>query len=80
MTGKSEGNGTGFDFCTLKYDSSTGDVVWTDRYNNYPVNGDDEAIAIAIDPEGNVYITGRSEQSSGSTDPIYDYATIQIKH
>jgi uncharacterized delta-60 repeat protein len=78
VTGRSQGDGTGFDFCTLKYDSGTGDVVWTDRYNNYPVNGDDEAIAIAIDPVGNIYITGRSEQSSGTTRNIEDLGIFYL--
>ncbi|MCK4785478.1 MAG: SBBP repeat-containing protein [Desulfobacteraceae bacterium] len=76
VTGKSQGDGTGFDYCTIKYDSSTGNVVWIDRYNNYPVNGDDVATAIAVDiSSGIVYVTGRSK-GNGTR---FDFATVQIK-
>ena len=46
------------DFVTIKYDSN-GDSLWVQRYNG-PGNGEDIPSAIAVDNEGNVYITGIS--------------------
>jgi len=78
VTGRSLGSTTGFDYCTIKYDSS-GKQVWRARYNNSSVNGADEAAAIAVDAQGNIqgniYVTGRS-QGSGTG---LDYATVKYK-
>jgi len=74
VTGKSQGSNTGFDYLTIKYDSA-GNLVWRARYNNKDVNGADEAAAIALDSEGNVYVTGRSQ--GGPTG--LDYATVKYK-
>jgi uncharacterized delta-60 repeat protein len=71
VTGYSIGSGTSYDFTTIKYDSD-GDTVWVRKYDG-PVNGGDEACAIALDDSGNVCITGSSDGSSG----WYDYATIK---
>ena len=70
VTGKITGNGTGFDYCTVKYDSS-GNKLWNETYNG-PDNGNDEAAALAIDSTG-VYVTGKS-QGNGT---YYDYATLK---
>jgi len=72
VTGRSIGNETGFDYCTIKYNSSGGEE-WVRRYNNEPVNGDDKATAIAIDESGNVYITGRSKGNGAG----FDYCTVK---
>jgi uncharacterized delta-60 repeat protein len=69
VTGSSLGPGTGFDFATIKYDAS-GTEQWVARYNGPE---DSFATALAIDPEGNVYVTGWSE-GSGSN---FDFATIK---
>jgi len=71
VTGASTGNGTDYDYSTIKYDPD-GNQVWVARYNG-PVNGADEAWALAVDGEGNLCVTGRSIGSG--TD--YDYATVK---
>jgi hypothetical protein len=72
VTGRSQGNGTGFDYVTIKYGTSLGQELWASRYDN-KINGADEATAIALDTQGNVYVTGRSQ---GSTTGL-DYLTIK---
>jgi hypothetical protein len=58
VTGQSDGNGTNFDYATVKYDSS-GNQKWVIRYNYSPQH-DDEARGIAIDNENNIFVTGVS--------------------
>ncbi len=72
MTGRSTGNGIGFDYATIKYDSA-GQQQWVARYTGFQGYGDDEANAIAVDGSGNVYVTGRS-MGIGTAE---DYATIK---
>jgi uncharacterized delta-60 repeat protein len=72
VTGQSYGGGSSDnDYATIKYNSS-GDTLWVQRYNG-PANSWDEAKAIAVDNEGNVYVTG----SSRGVETDYDYATIK---
>jgi hypothetical protein len=60
------------DYVTIKY-SGEGVPLWTNRYNG-PANSEDEALAIAVDNSGNVFVTGDSGVSSGI---CCDYATIK---
>ena len=62
---------SGFDYSTIKY-SASGERLWTRRYNG-PGNGGDYAYALAVDAQGNVYVTGEST-GDGSD---YDLATIK---
>jgi hypothetical protein len=72
VTGGSEGEGAnGMDYATVKYDSR-GNQAWVARYNG-PASGYDQALAMAVDSSGNVYVTG---QSLG-TDQGFDYATVK---
>ncbi|WP_207512658.1 SBBP repeat-containing protein [Longitalea luteola] len=71
VTGRSIGNGTGFDFVTVKYNSA-GVRQWSARYNG-PGNGFDWAKAIRVDEDCNVYVTG----GSVGNDNTSDYATIK---
>ena len=72
VTGSSVGNGTTFDYATIKYNTN-GNQLWVARYNG-PENSDDVATSLAVDAAGNVYVTGWSH-SSGNMD--MDYATIK---
>lgn len=71
VTGESSGSGTGLDYCTIKYNPS-GVQQWVARYNG-PASARDYAQAIAVDREGNVYVTG----SSSGGNSYDDYATVK---
>lgn len=68
---------SGNDFLVIKY-SPSGDVMWSQTYNG-TYNGSDEASAIAVDTNGNVYVTGSSEgKIPGTSSPSgKDYVTIK---
>ncbi|MCU7549946.1 SBBP repeat-containing protein [Chitinophagaceae bacterium LB-8] len=71
VTGSSIGIGTSSDYATVKYDAQ-GNEVWVRRYNG-PGNADDVANSLAVDVNGNVYVTGWSPGFGTN----YDYATIK---
>lgn len=71
ITGYGYGSGTGLDYITIKYNSS-GVQQWIQRYNS-PINGNDQAYAMEVDANGNVYVTGYSTGSGTA----YDYLTIK---
>lgn len=70
VTGQSQGDGTNDDYATVKYNSA-GTQQWVARYDG-EASGSDLASAMAMDADGNIYVTGSSEGSSTN----YDYATI----
>jgi uncharacterized delta-60 repeat protein len=59
------------DFAILKY-SSSGMPLWTNRYNG-PGSGDDRSTGVAVDANGDVYVTGYSDGGGG----VYGYATLK---
>ncbi len=71
VTGHSHGLGTEADYATIKY-YPDGDTAWIRRYNGTG-NSDDQALAIAVDGYGNVYVTGYST----GAETYRDYATIK---
>jgi hypothetical protein len=71
VTGQSAGTGTGYDYTTIKYNPS-GDERWVQRYDG-PGNGPDQAYSIAVDSDGNAYVTGQSVGIGTG----WDYATIK---
>jgi hypothetical protein len=66
VTGWSMGAGTGLDYTTVKY-APDGTQLWARRYDG-PRHAGDVARSIALDPSGNVIVTGNSDS---------DYATIK---
>lgn len=56
-------SGTGYDMMLAKY-SAAGDSLWAQQYNYDAANETDKAVAIAIDAENNIYVTGRSDQDA----------------
>jgi len=71
VTGYSDNLWTHQDYATVKYDSD-GSQLWVATYNGR-ANNNDRACSIAVDPSGNVYVTGYSHDSGTSL----DYATIK---
>lgn len=69
VTGFSEGDGTGYDYATIKY-NSYGAEQWIARYD---WGLDDLASSIVVDSWGNVYVTGQSYDSETGS----DYATLK---
>lgn len=68
VTGRSQGSTSGFDYVIIKYDTD-GNEKWVQRYGG---GGDDEAKAIVVDNQGNIYVTGYATIGSS-----FDYATIK---
>jgi hypothetical protein len=64
-------NGSNYDYMTRKF-GPDGALLWSAGYNG-PGNGDDFAVALVLDANGNVLVTGRST-GSGSD---FDYATLK---
>lgn len=71
VTGRSIGSGSGYDFLTVKYNSA-GVQQWEARYNG-PANNLDEAVALALDNQGNVLVAGSSASSTNG----FDYCVVK---
>ncbi|MFC2172630.1 hypothetical protein ACFLU6_08370 [Acidobacteriota bacterium] len=79
VAASSAGVGTHLDYATIAYDSS-GNEIWQERYSG-PANGPDFPGTIALDADGNVYITGSSEQATSDYDAVtiaYDSSGNQL--
>ena len=70
VTGRSEGSGSWGDYATIKY-SAAGVPLWTNSYNG-PANSQDDAVAIGVDTNGNVFVTGNSYNGVN-----WDFVTIK---
>ena len=62
-------NGLNNDYLTVAYDTA-GNVLWS-KLKNGAGNNTDQAYALAVDGSGNVYVTGRSSNSSNE-----DFLTV----
>jgi uncharacterized delta-60 repeat protein len=71
VTGYSYGAGSHYDYATAKYDPA-GSLLWVARYDG-PGGYHDQAVAMAVDTEGSVYVAGHS-YGGGATS---DYTTVK---
>ncbi|MFH1022588.1 MAG: PKD domain-containing protein [Planctomycetota bacterium] len=71
ITGTATGATSGRDYATLCYDDA-GNLIWANLYDG-PGSGTDLAVELALDPAGNVYVTG----SSFNNGTARDIATIK---
>ncbi len=69
VTGHSTGSSFSSDYATVAY-SGAGVPLWTNRFNG-PANSHDYAYALAVDGNGNVFVTGSSIAGISA-----DYATV----
>ncbi len=63
---------------TIKYDPN-GNQIWLQRYSS-PINGNAAGNAIAVDNNGNVYVTGYDTTGAGGTEIVtikYSPVTVQ---
>jgi uncharacterized delta-60 repeat protein len=71
VTGYSSGQTGSYDYATAKY-GPDGNLLWVARYDG-PGHYHDQAVAVAVDVDGNVYVPGHS-YGTGATS---DYATVK---
>jgi hypothetical protein len=72
VTGYSFYPATNNDFATLKYNATTGEILWTTIFNG-PSSNSDQAVKMKLDAAQNIFITGNSH--GGATN--LDYSTIK---
>lgn len=77
VTGHSDGISTSLDsdYATIKY-SANGSREWVARYDG-PASDSDSPTGIAVDGDGNVYVTGRSSAVVSEFEGDYDFATVK---
>lgn len=64
--------GTSYDIVLAKYNAN-GDTIWTRKYDYTLVGGSDKAFQLALDKQGNIFLTGRSDSdpsANSNTDAI----------
>ena len=71
VTGTSKGDSADLDYLTIKY-SPDGKTCWRQRFNG-TANLDEGASAMAIDKDGNIYVTGGAAMAGTGS----DYVTIK---
>jgi len=64
-----------YDYCVAKYDQA-GTLLWMNTYNYATANESDKAVSLALDNQGNVYLTGKSD-SDPSINSNVDFLTVK---
>ncbi|MDF7813814.1 SBBP repeat-containing protein [Hymenobacter sp. YC55] len=72
VTGYADAGAENWDYVTFKYAALSGQTLWSARYNG-PANGFEEARDVAVDSQGNAYVTGRSYTRDGRS----EYTTLK---
>ncbi|MDX6494314.1 MAG: hypothetical protein QOE17_300, partial [Gaiellales bacterium] len=68
--------GDTIDYATVAYDAATGRRLWRALYNG-PADGEDDALAATVTPDGSAVIITGTSQGGDSPDPGgWDYATV----
>ncbi|MCK5481271.1 MAG: hypothetical protein KAJ06_08995, partial [Gammaproteobacteria bacterium] len=62
-------NGVNTDIHTIKYNGTTGVVIWQNTYNGTN-NGHEYPFAIAVDDLDNVFVAGKTQNGSGDFDGL----------
>jgi P pilus assembly chaperone PapD len=78
VTGNSPGTNSNNAIVTIKYDQN-GNQIWLQRYQSLG-NGNAAGNAVAVDNNGNVYVTGYDTTAAGGTEMItikYSPVTLQ---
>ena len=65
--GFTQNTGTGNDFTVVKFDGVSGVELWRQEING-TANGDDQALAVAVDASGNVVAAGSTQNHRFTTD------------
>ncbi|MEO8513396.1 MAG: SBBP repeat-containing protein [Ignavibacteria bacterium] len=73
VTGRTDSLDGNFNYYTVKYRDSNGDILASASYCGILVRQIDYAVCMTSDNTGNVYVTGTSRGSTNST----DYATVK---
>jgi len=74
VTGASEAPGTRLDVATVSYDAATGEELCVARYDG-PAGGGDLGRAVALGPDGSIYVAGETTSRRG----YHDYVTIRYR-
>ena len=75
VTGSSQSAGLAHDYATVAYRAATGARLWAKRYNTAG-NGDDQATALAVSPNGQlIFVTGETFRRGAGT----DYLTVAYR-
>lgn len=76
VTGYQRGSGTGTDMVTLKF-STSGQIIWVQSYlSNINTDQTDRGNSIAVDANGNVYVTGQTDVDASAVNND-NYVTIK---